>query len=429
MTSSSPKVTKLSDLIAPSFHEVHKQLKAGDVTEAWFKGGRGSTKSSAISLEIFLSLTRDPNGHAFVSRRYDNELRDSVYGQMQWACNKLGLDSIWRFMVSPMQAVNVKTGQKILFRGVDNPLKAKSINLGKGYLKHVWFEEVDQYSGPEELRNIMQSVFRGDGKGRVAFFSFNPPKSARSWVNTEVKIPKPGRIVHHSDYTTVPPAWLGERFIADALHLREVNETAYRHEYLGEEVGTGLEVFNNIDIRKINQDEYQHIHPIQGLDFGYAVDPVSFLRMAYDQKKRVLYIYREISGIGISNRVLASMMTPEERRCLTYADSAEPKSIDELMLDHGLNVKACKKGPGSVETGTKWLSDLERIIIDPITCPNASREFVNYALEMNRSGDVISRYPDKDNHGIDAARYGCQDFIGSRRAGVPTTDLRRIAGI
>jgi PBSX family phage terminase large subunit len=178
----------LSSLIAPGFDDLHREIRKNLPEELWCKGGRGSTKSSYIAIKIMLLLSKDKDAHAFVSRRYDNELRDTVYGQLQWAANKLRLDHVWRFMVSPMQAVNQITGQKILFRGVDNPLKAKSINLGKGYIKTFWAEECDQYAGIEELRSIMQSVFRGEGGKKIAFFSFNPPKSARSRDKQEVKI-------------------------------------------------------------------------------------------------------------------------------------------------------------------------------------------------------------------------------------------------
>jgi len=406
---------RISEIIAPSFHDLHKNLKVEDLEEVWCKGGRGSTKSSFISIEIFLALIKDPTAHAFISRRYDNELRDSVFGQMQWAADRLKISHLWRFMTSPMQAVNVKTGQKILFRGIDNPLKAKSINLGTGYIKIFWAEEVDQYGSMEELRSILQSIFRGEGQKKTAFFSFNPPKSARSWVNQEVKIPKPGRIVHTSDYRSVPEEWLGKRFIADALHLQTVNENAFNHEYLGEEVGTGLEVFNNVTIRPITGEEKVSFGQIsQGLDFGYAVDPLSFGRMYYDSSRRRLWVFDEISGIGIGNRQLAEKMTIDMKRTETIADSAEPKSIDELRNDHGLKIRACIKGPGSIDHGIKWLVDLEEIIVDPITCPLASKEFVNYALETNRSGEVISKYPDKNNHFLDCARYGLQDYIQSR---------------
>lgn len=416
----------LSEIVAHGFYDLHRIIKAETTSEVWCKGGRGSTKSSYIAIRILLGLTADTKAHAFVTRRYDNELRDSVFGQMMWAAEKLHIGHIWRFMVSPMQAVNVKTGQKILFRGVDNPLKAKSINLGKGYIKFLWAEECDQYASMEELRSILQSVFRGEGEGKIAFFSFNPPKSGRSWVNREVKIEKPGRIVHHSDYRTVPVQWLGERFIADAEHLKTVNEVAYRHEYLGEEVGTGLEVFNNVEIRKITDDERDAFCQIrQGLDFGYAVDPLAFGRMNYDAKKRTLHIFDEVSGIGISNRQLAEKLKQEYKQTQTIADSAEPKSIAELKGDYGLRIKGAKKGPGSVEHGIKWLADLERIIIDPVSCPLAAKEFVNYALEINRQGDIVSRYPDKDNHFLDCTRYGLEDDMKQK----PSIMTSRIPGL
>src|SRR5690606_22371724 len=148
--------------------------------------------------EILLGMLRDPDANAVVFRRYQNELRDSVFGQFEWAAHKLGVAYLLKFQVSPMQIVFIPTGQRIIFRGADNPKKLRSINLGRGYIKYAWFEEVDQFGGMEEIRNIVQSVFRGVDRHRVSFFTYNPPKSSRSWVNQEVRVPKPGRRVHHS---------------------------------------------------------------------------------------------------------------------------------------------------------------------------------------------------------------------------------------
>lgn len=390
-------------------------MKENPPEELWCKGGRGSTKSSFLAIQIFLGLSRDQQAHAFVSRRYDNELRDSVFGQMQWAANKLGIAHIWRFMTSPMQVANVLTDQKILFRGIDNPLKAKSINLGTGYIKYLWAEEVDQYGSMEEVRSVLQSVFRGEGEHRLAMFSYNPPKSMRAWVNQEVAIEKPGRIVHTSDYRTVPPEWLGERFLADAEHLKSVNEVAYQHEYLGIPVGTGLEVFNNVTLRRITDDEKLNFPDIkQGLDFGYAVDPLAFERVYLNAGRKTLYVFEEIQGIGLSNRAFAEKATVDHRRTLTKADSEAPKDIDELRNEYGFVIQKADKPKGSVDHGVKWLADLEEIVIDPTACPLAAREFVNYALTTTRTGEVVSRYPDKDNHSIDAVRYALVDDIMSR---------------
>ena len=398
----------LSGIIAPAFFEPHHEIKEDEYSEYWFKGGRGSTKSTFVSIEIILGMINDPVANAVVLRRYQNELRNTVYGQFVWTITKMGIEHLFNFNVSPMQITYIATGQKIVFQGADNPRKLKSINIGKGIIKYLWSEEVDQFASYDEIRNIMQSVFRGADAKRIAFFSYNPPKSGRSWVNQAVKIPKPGKRVHHSDFTQVPPEWLGESFIKEAEHIKKVNDSAYRHEYLGEEVGTGLEVFNNVTIREITDDEIGVFPNIrQGLDWGYAVDPVEFLRMDYDRTRRRLHIFDELSGIGVSNRVLHERIGPRAR-VLTIADSAEPKSIDE-MKSYDMEIEGAKKGPGSIEFGIKFLQDIEQIIIDPVRCPLAAREFVNYALEMDRNGIVKSRYPDKNNHAIDTVRYALQD--------------------
>jgi phage terminase large subunit len=410
---------RLSELIAPSFYELHRELKAELYDEYWLKGGRGSTKSTFVSIQIILGMLKDSEANAVVTRRYQNELRDTVYGQFEWTIAKMGLGDYFKFQVAPMQIIYIPTGQKIVFKAADNPLKMKSINLGKGYIKYAWFEEVDQFAGMEEIRNILQSLFRGENKKRIVFFSYNPPKSGRSWVNQEAKIPKQGRRVHHSTYLDVPPEWLGERFLVDAEHLKKTNETAYRHEYLGEEVGTGLEVFNNVELRIITQDEiavFDHIR--QGLDFGYAVDPLAFERMYYDRTRRRLYLFAEISGLNLFNRQFWEKVQPYND-VWTIADSAEPKSIAELK-SFGMKIKGAKKGPGSVEFGIKFLQDLEAIIINPERCPLAAREFINYSLEMDRSGNVKSQFPDKDNHSIDAVRYGLEDDMIHRKTGPVT---------
>ncbi len=407
---------RLSELIAPSFHRLHKELKAELFDEYWLKGGRGSTKSTFASIQIILGLLKDPEANAVITRRYQNELRDTVYGQLEWSIARMGVGNYFKFQVAPMQIIYIPTGQKIVFKAADNPRKMKSINLGRGYIKFAWFEEVDQFTGMEEIRNIIQSVFRGEDKRRISLYSYNPPKSGRSWVNQETKIPKPGRRVHHSDYRDVPPEWLGQRFIADAEHLQEVNETAYRHEYLGEEVGTGLEVFTNVELRAIAQEEINTFDRIrQGLDFGYAVDPLCFERMHYDRTRRRLFLLAEISGLNLFNREFWER-AQRYNDVMTVADSAEPKSIDELR-SFGMKIRGAKKGPGSVEFGVKFLQDLEQIIIDPERCPLAAREFINYALETDRNGVVKSQFPDKDNHSIDAARYGLEDDMVHRATG------------
>lgn len=402
---------KLKELIAPNFYGLHHRLKQKAHREIWLKGGRGSTKSTFTAVQVVLGLIRDPDANAVVLRRYQNELRDTVFGQVVWVILKMGLEHLFKYQYSPMQITKLDSGQKIVFKAADNPRKLKSINLGRGYIKYAWFEEVDQFAGMEEIRNIIQSLFRGEDRPRISFYSYNPPKSSRSWVNREVKIPKEGRLVHHSDYRDVPAEWLGQDFLAEAEHLRKVNDAAYRHEYLGEEVGTGLEVFNNITLEKLTTADLEVFDKIrQGLDFGYAVDPLAFERMHLDKTRRRLYLLQEISGINLFNREFwerAQAYNDVE----TVADSAEPKSIAELR-SWGMRIRGAKKGPGSVEFGIKYLQDLEAIIIDPERCPLAAREFINYTLETDIRGEVKRKFPDRDNHCIDAVRYGNEDDMG-----------------
>ena len=397
----------LTDLIAPAFYQVYHLVKNFAYTHFWFKGGRGSTKSTFIAVVIILGIINDPEANAMVFRKVAADLRESVFGQFLWCINKMGLDYYFKAFTSPMYIEYLPTGQKILFKGLDKATKRKSTKLGKGYIKYVWYEELDGFAGMEEIRTNNQSLLRGGES--IAFYSYNPPKSSRAWVNAEAKKIVPNRYVHHSNYLDVDPAWLGKVFIVEAEHLKNTNETAYRHEYLGEETGTGGEIFNNVIITEITDAERRAFcNTRQGLDWGYAVSPFCFERIDYDSTRRRIHIYAEISGIGMSNRVAANkIIAAGYNDCEIVADSAEPKSIAE-MRGYGINkIKKAKKGPGSIETGIKWLQDLEAIIIDP-RCTIAAREFVNYCLERAKTGEWISRYPDKDNHSLDASRYALE---------------------
>lgn len=404
---------KLSEVIAPSFHDLHVDIKNNRNTEYMLKGGRGSTKSSFASIEIILGMMRDAergeHTNAVGLRKVKDTLKDSVYEQLEWAIDILGVTDEWKCTKSPLEITYLPTGQKILFRGADKPKKIKSTKVKKGYIKYIWYEELDEFYGPEEIRTINQSLMRGGDKF-VVFYTYNPPKSSRSWVNQEAKTLKPGRKVHHSDYRTVPVEWLGKIFIAEAEHLKKTNEMAYRHEYLGEEVGTGLEVFTNVTLRKITDEEIKTFDRIkQGLDFGYAVDPVAFIKLHYDKTRRKLYLFYEFSCIQVSNRKLYKSIKNHLGNVVTVADSAEPKSIAELK-SYGMKIKGAKKGPDSVDYGIKFLSEhIEEIIIDPERCPRAAKEFINYSLETDKNGEVKSEYPDKDNHSIDAVRYALED--------------------
>lgn len=244
------------------------------------------------------------------------------------------------------------------------------------------------------------------GKKFVVFYTYNPPKSKMNWVNKEVERKREDKYIHHSTYEGVPQQWLGEQFFIEARHIKQVQPEIYRHEYLGEVVDTEGTVFQNIILREITQEEIATFDNVaRGLDWGYAIDPLHYTVNHYDKTRRKLYIYFEIQKRGLSNRKAYEMIKQENKQNgVIVADSAEPKSIAE-MQSYGLRMIGAKKGPDSVNYGIKWLQSLEEIVIDEIRCPNTAREFLEYELERDVNFDWLSRFPDKNNHSIDAVRY------------------------
>lgn len=406
---------QLADLIAPSFYQVHHAIKEGRHMHYWLKGGRGSTKSSFVSIQIILGMMKDRSANAVVLRKVGLTLRESVLEQLLWAIEQLGVTSYWSDKVSPMGLTYLPTGQKILFRGADKPRKIKSIKVKSGYCKYVWYEEVDEFTGMEEVRMINQSLLRG-GNPFVIFYSYNPPKSQRNWVNDEVTEQRADRLVHHSTYETVPRHWLGEPFFIEAEHLKKTKPQNYEHEYRGVVTGTGGEVFTNLTFRQITDEEIKVFDRIKrGLDFGYAKDPLHYAGMYFDKTRRRLFIFHEIHKIGMNNRLAVAAIKQENRsNHPVIADSAEPRTINEFR-ELGLRIIEAKKGPDSVEHGIKYLQDLEEIIIDPVRCPHTKREFYSYELEPDGNGGFKAGYPDRDNHSIDAIRYALEEEMRNAR--------------
>lgn len=400
---------KLSKVVASSFYPVHKAIKEKTYTHYWLGGGRGSTKSSFVAIEIILGIMSDPDSNAVVLRKVKDTLKDSVFEQLCWAIEVLGVSQYWHVPEAMLVLTYLPTGQKIIFRGADKPKKIKSIKFSKGYCKYIWYEEVDEFNGMEEIRMINQSLMRG-GASFVVFYSYNPPKSANNWVNAEVQLTRKDRLFHHSNYLTVPREWLGEIFITEAEHLKEVKPISYEHEYLGVVTGTGGEVFDNVKIRPITKEEIADFYNVKrGLDFGFAIDPLSYGVVHYDRKKKTLYIYHELYKVGLSNHAAYQHIKAENKdNAMVLADSAEPKSIHELR-QYGLKVRGVKKGPDSIEYGIKFMQSLDSIVIDDIRCPETAREFLTYELDKDANGNFKASYPDKNNHAIDMVRYALND--------------------
>lgn len=400
---------RLTDCIGPAFFGLYHMVKKGEYTHYWLNGGRGSLKSSFISIMCVLNILWDPLCNVLVIRKVGVTLRGSVFEQIKWAIYKLGLEQHFHIPKEKLEITYLPTGQKIIFKGFDDSTKLKSIKLATGYFKVAWYEELEEFHGMEEIRKANQSLIRGEYDSYTFFYSYNPPRTKANWVNQESLVPVANRYVHTSCYLDAPHDWLGEEFFEEALALKESNLKAYEHEYLGKTVGYGTEVFDNIIIREITDAEieaFENNH--QGIDFGYSVDPASFVRMNYNAKYKRLYIYFEIYELKLLNRDLADRIKAAGyENDLSVADSAEPKSIDELQR-HLIRCVGAQKGKDSINYGIKFLQDMEQIIIDPVRAPNTMREFTSYELARDKHGNPIKKYPDKDNHSIDAVRYALE---------------------
>ena len=401
----------LNDLISENYDEILNDILDHDHTHYIFKGGRGSCKSSFISIVIILLMIQPENKdkHCVIFRKTANTLRDSVYSQMQFAITSLGLDKYFTYTVSPMKITFIKTGQTIIFRGVDDKMKLKSLKAPFGYFGISWLEECDTFSGMEEIRSILQSSMRGGSKF-WCFMSYNPPQSVSNFMNKESLIQRDDRIVHSSDYRTVPREWLGEQFFHEAEHLKEINYHAYEHEYLGIPNGNGGNVFEYLEIRTITDEEISHMDKIwQGCDFGWYPDIYAFKRLYVDEARKKIYHIAEITGNKLSNAQTAQMIIDAGYDDYTITcDSAEPKSINDYR-DLGLPARGAIKGPGSIEYSMKWLQR-RKLVFDPKRTPNACKEFKKYEYERDKDGNICSGYPDKDNHLIDSVRYGSESL-------------------
>jgi PBSX family phage terminase large subunit len=420
----------VEDCIAPYYLPLHEDVQEGKHTTYNLPGGRGSCKSSFVSLEIVNGIMEDPDANAIVFRRTAATMRESVYAQIAWAIDTLGVSQLWKGNVSPLQYTYLPTGQTIVFRGLDVAEKLKSIKPRRGVFRYVWFEEFSELTGANMVRSVLQSVVRGGDSFKV-FNSFNPPISLNNWANKYVLEPDPKSLTFQSTYLDVPKTWLGEAFILEAEHLKEINPKAYEHEYLGKAVGSGGEVFPNIEAHTITDDEIEQMQYIYcGLDFGFSVDPFAFIRCSYDRKKQTIYLLDEIYLRNKSNSDIAELIkargydvTGDEYRSLfdgqithepqlITCDCAEPKSIADLR-GLGLKVAPCKKYAGCVAYRIKWLQS-KILAIDPQRTPNAFNEFSTYEYVTTKDGEFTTDVPDANNHTIDALAYALDRLINSK---------------
>lgn len=399
--------------IPDCFHWAIRDIRDKKHLEYVFKGGRGSTKSTTVGMTIVELMKNNHDIHAVVCRKVGNTIKDSVYNKIKWAIGKQEFTEEFDSKLSPMEITLKATGQKIYFRGADDPDKIKSINPEFGYIGILWFEELDQFAGPEEIRKIEQSAIRGGNLAWI-FKSFNPPKTMNNWANKYVLEPKENRIVHSSTYLDVPKGWLGQPFIDEAEHLKEVNPNAYEHEYMGIANGNGGNVFEYLEIRDITDEEISHMDRIfAGVDYGWYPDAFCYLRTYYDSAREKIYLIDELYVNKWSNSKTADWIKKKGYDDYTMiCDSAEPKSVNDFR-DAGLPARGAIKGPGSIEYGFKFLQT-KTIVIDPKRTPNAYKEITEYEYDRDKEGNVISGYPDGNDHAISALRYAYEPLFNRR---------------
>ncbi len=406
---------KLSEFIPPAFHPLWKAAINPNVLNVIAKGGRGSGKSSDVA-HIMTQLLMRYAVNGVGIRKVDNTIELSIFEQMKWAIAEQGVSHLFKINKSPMRITYKPRGNYMVFRGAQDPQRIKSLKSANFPFALAWVEELAEFKTEEEVTTITNSLLRGelaDGLFYKFFFSYNPPKRKQSWVNKkyESSFQPPNTFVHHSTYKDNP--FISKQFIEEAEGTREKNLKRFEWEYEGKAVGSGVVPFDNLKVEAgcITDEMAATFDNIrQAVDFGYGPDPLAFVRWHYDTKRNGIYALDEHYGQKISNRQFAKWVKAKGYESHDIiADSAEPKSIDELRIEHGIRrVKGAKKGPDSVEYGEQWLDDLDFICIDPLRTPNIAREFENIDYQTDRDGNPKPRLDDKDNHTIDSTRYALE---------------------
>ena len=418
-----PKYTIPITDITSDFVEVYRKIHAAfdgeeNIREIISKGGRGSIKSNFWAAVAEETIYNDPQAHVVYTRRYKVDLRGSVYNQFMKTVIRHGRLEDWDFTTSPMMAVYRKTGQRVIFVGADKPISLKSYNLSFGYVKLLIHEECDEMAGIEQMDNIEDTFLRSDTPA-LDIKVFNPPKSKNNFMNeyTEECRNKEGTYICHSYYSNVPVKWLGQRFFDRAEWFRIHKPLYYRNNYLGEVTGTGGGIFDNVEVRKISDEEINNMPYFNyGLDFGFE-HPQVFEQSYYDDEKDILYCVDEVFSKKCKNSTFARKIK-QYMNVEILADSARPDSIAE-MQDWGFDVTGAKKRWGSGKGRDycwEWLQMTTKIVVDPDRCPHLKDELTKLEHEQLPDGTFSSEYPKIGEDCVMALIYGNnRNIMESRR--------------
>lgn len=417
----------LSEIILEQFKPFWIASKKKKHLRYVLKGGRGSGKSFIIPMRIMLDIMEYPVS-ALGVRKVQNTILKSVYANFKGAANAMGVRHLFRFVDSKLEITYKPRGNKIYFAGADDSDKIKSIKDADFPLAIMWIEELAEFKNEDEVTTIENSVLREELEGKIAnfsmrkrvypfdysfYYSYNPPKRRQSWVNKkyESSFIDANTYVDHSTYLGNP--YLSKKFIEEAENVKKSKPMKYRWEYLGEAIGSGVVPFDNLQIEpgSITDEMVANFDNIrQGLDYGYATDPLAFVRWHYDKKRNCIYAIDELYEVKCSNRRAAQWIKSNKYHYQDIIAEVEPKSNAEMRNEHDISkIRQVTKGPDSVEYGEKWLDDLDAIYIDPLRTPNIAKEFENIDYQTDRDGNPKPRLEDKDNHTIDATRYAFND--------------------
>lgn len=411
-------ITDITSDFVEIYRIVHEAFTGEiDVHEIISKGGRGSIKSNFWGNLAYETIRQDPQAHVVYTRRFKVDLRSSVYNQfMKTVIRYQDLDN-WDFKQSPMCAVYKPTGQMVMFAGADKPISLKSFNVPFGYVKMLIHEECDEMAGVEQMDNIEDTFLRADTPA-LDIKIFNPPKSKNNFMNeyTEECKNKPQTRICHSYYYNVPVKWLGKRFFERAEWFRIHKPLYYKNNYLGEVTGTGGGIFDNLEIRKISDEELMTFDTVNhGLDFGYT-HPQVFCQNYYDYETDTLYIFGEVYSKKCKNSTFARKIK-KFMNVEIICDSARPDGIAE-MQDWGFNAIGAKKRWGSGKGRDycwEWLQRCNKIVIDPERCPNTESEFKKAEHEQLPDGSFSDAYPTLEEDTIMANIYALNRIIMTSR--------------
>lgn len=417
----------LSEIVLDQFKPFWIASKKKKHLRYVLKGGRGSGKSFHIPMRIMLDIMEYPVS-AIGVRKVQNTILKSVYANFKGAANAMGVRHLFRFVDSKLEITYKPRGNKIYFAGADDSDKIKSIKDADFPLAIMWIEELAEFKNEDEVTTIENSVLREELEGKIAnfsmrkrvypfdysfYYSYNPPKRRQSWVNKkyESSFIDANTYVDHSTYLGNP--YLSKKFIEEAENVKKNKPMKYRWEYLGEAIGSGIVPFDNLQVESgsITDEMVANFDNIrQGLDYGYATDPLAFVRWHYDKKRNCIYAIDELYEVKCSNRRAAQWIKSNKYHYQEIIAEVEPKSNAEMRNEHDISkIRQVTKGPDSVEYGEKWLDDLDAIYIDPLRTPNIAKEFENIDYQTDRDGNPKPRLEDKDNHTIDATRYAFND--------------------